>query len=58
MSADEERKDESRGEGRPGSHPKENEVVRKLPEKTDPAQERGERLATGKAIATVGDDKP
>lgn len=32
----------------------EQELVRKLPEKTQPAEEWGERLATGKAIASGG----
>lgn len=30
------------------------ELAHKLPAKTDPAQERGERIAHGKAIATGG----
>jgi hypothetical protein len=40
------------------------DLVRKLPDETHPAEERGERLATGKAIATggkegaVGGEKP
>lgn len=33
---------------------KEAELIRKLPEDVDAAQERGERIATGKAIATAG----
>ena len=32
----------------------EHELVRRLPEETQPAEEWGERLATGKAIATGG----
>jgi len=30
------------------------ELARKLPDETQPAEERGERLATGKQIATGG----
>jgi hypothetical protein len=36
-------------------HAQQNDLVKKLPDETQPAEEWGERLATGKAIATSGE---
>jgi hypothetical protein len=45
---------ESGTEGDHQTEIQEREHAHKLPAKTDPAQERGERISTGKAIATGG----
>jgi hypothetical protein len=54
MGEGEPRKVEDEGETGRGEDPREAELARKLPEGTDPAQERGERIEAGKAIATGG----
>ena len=55
MAESDERKAEQGGMAGRGEKPEEAELPRKLHERTDFSQERGERIATGKAIATGGE---
>jgi hypothetical protein len=41
-------------QGDPNQNPQQRELNKKLPDQVDPAAERGERIETGKAIATGG----